>query len=652
MNKTPTLHSLSSEITTLNPSLAPFIKTITDFDLYEILLNKSSIIILFEKNQINKVLPIKDSIKNDKGRFICIGDNLGSEQRLMLLNRNIEFITPEKFSELSQYFFEVSSNSSSQKVLFVEDDKAQILLIEHILSDANITVESITKGEQVLDMLDSFQPDLILMDLNLDGITGDKLVKVIRKKPAFVNLPIVFLTADTSIESRMRVLNSGADDLLTKPIDPKLLVAALKNRMQRSSLLHVATQPKEMTVHNLEKESLDKLQVFFNENKRNPNASIVWLKVRNKHELRKKLGFQGFKKISRKMFETIPTKKMEVDFKYEITDGLFVFCSASMARKQAYDWVENTQKWLAKNYFSINEKDYFIDVSAIILTDISDKTEKEDLILKAENILIDGISDQDIAFLEEGIEEKRFYLVKTQIENAIKTRNFKWNYQSIVSTEDESQEIYQAMLRITTESGKELESDDYFEIAHKSGLLRLLDRFTLEHAIRKIRSSEQRGSVTKILLNQVMSGFVSKEMRTKKLDTINSLELPSESLIFQFNKDDVQEHISVLGEIGRELKHSNIKICLSNFDCSNLSWKIARKLNVSWIRLKPFNKDDVILDADNPDNLSKTINKAHVLGYKVVVAHVDNAGLAANLWKLNIDYLQGNFIQPPVEEIN
>ena len=651
MNNKTTLYSLSSDTTALNSNLSEHIKTMSDLGLYELLLNSENNIVLFEKSQTNKVLPIIDSIKNDKSRFICIGDNLGSEERLTLLNRNIEFITPEKFSELSHYFFEVSSGSSSQKVLFVEDDKAQILLIEHILTEADINVKSITKAEEVLDVLESFQPDLILMDLNLEGITGDKLVRIIRKKPSFANLPIVFLTADTSLESRMKVLNSGADDLLTKPINPKLLVAALKNRMQRSSIRQVATQPKDTIIHNLEEDSIDKLQVFFNGNKSNPKASIIWLKVKNKHEIRKKLGFQGFKKIGRKMFETIPTGKVKIDFKYEITDGLFVFCSASMGRKEAYDWVENIQKWLSKNYFSVNGKDYFVDVSAIILTDIPSKTEKEDLIRKAENILIDGISDQNIAFLEEGIEEKRFYLLKTQIENSIKTRNFKWHYQGIVSTADESQEIHQIMLRILTDSGKELGTEEYLEAAQKSGLLRLLDRFTLEHAVRKIRSGEQQNSAIKILLNQVMSGFDSKEMRNRKLETINSLHLPEQSLIFQFNKQDAQEYMSILGEVGRELNHAKIKVCLSNFDCSNLSWKIARKLNVSWIRLRPFKKGDALLDTDNPDNLSKTINKAHVLGYKVVVSRVDNAGLAANLWKLNIDYLQGNFIQPPVEDL-
>lgn len=651
MKNKNTLYSLTPRLVDLNPSLSTSIKSITTFDLPELLINDKVNTILFDKSQIQYILSTLTTSKSDKNRFICVDDNLASEERLVLLNRNIEFITLEKYAELSHYFFEVSSQQSNQKVLFVEDDKAQILLIEHILKDANITVKSITKGEEVMDMLESFNPDLILMDLNLEGITGDKLVKVIRKKPLYTNLPIVFLTADTSLESRMKVLNSGADDLLTKPINPKLLVAALKNRMQRSSIKQVATQPQGTVIHNLEEGDQDQLHKFFNDNKSNDEASIIWLKVKNKHEIRKKLGFSGFKKISQKMLNTIPINTVHIDYKYEITDGLFVFCSTSLGRKKAYEWIQNIQKWLSKNYFSVNEKDYFIDVSAIILSDIPQKTEKEDLIRKAENILIDGISDQDIAFLEEGVEEKRFYLIKTQIENSIKTRNFKWQYQGIVSTEDENQEIYQLMLRINTDSGKELEPSEYFETAKKSGLLRLLDRFTLEHAIRKIRNSEQTNSTTRILINQVMTGFKSQEVRSKKLETIRNLDLPKESLVFQFNKDDAQEYISILGEVGRVIKNANIKICLSNFDCSNVSWKIARKLNVSWIRLRPFKKGDELLDAKNPDNLTKTINKAHVLGYKVVVSRVDNAGLAANLWKLNIDYLQGNFIQPPIDTL-
>jgi DNA-binding response OmpR family regulator/EAL domain-containing protein (putative c-di-GMP-specific phosphodiesterase class I) len=551
-------------------------------------------------------------------------------------------------------FFETGIKENKQKkILIVEDDKTQILITEQILRHANLEVKSITKGEEVLEFLDSFKPDLILMDLYLDGITGDKLVQVIRKEYKNKSLPIVFLTADTSVESRMKVLNAGADDLLTKPIDPDLLVAAICNRMQRSMINKPQIDKRflENTTHEIGNIEQDILKSFFEKNINNPDASIIWLKVRNNKALLKKIGLFKYRLLCQNMFKNLPSAGIEFSVRIDYTASFIVLASNNLNRNNAIKWVEEIKKWLTKNYFSVDGKDYYVLLNTIILSDIPTKTNKEVLIQNAENIFIDNENDDEIILLEEGIEEKHFHSIQIQIENAIKTRNFYWLYQPIISTQDESQEIYQLMLRIKTSKGDELVSSDFLDIAKKTGLLRVLDRFTLEHAIRMIRAGEQKNITSRTLLNQILSDYQSKELRAKKLAVINQLKLPLGSIIFQFSINDAIEYISSLAEVGRDINQARIKICLSNFDCSSNAWKIARKLNVSWIRLSAFDKNDPILDSKNPENLSKVIRKAQILGYKVFVSTIESAGLAADLWKLNIDYLQGNFIQTPVENI-
>jgi CheY-like chemotaxis protein/EAL domain-containing protein (putative c-di-GMP-specific phosphodiesterase class I) len=653
MNKSFQLFALSTTIKNFNSTLSTDIKVIDIVKVEKILDGGKTAAILFEKKHLKQILSICKRRVECKSRLICVGKNLSSDDRLVLLNHNIEFLTPEKFIDIGPYFFEVGLIENQPKVLIVEDDEDQIVLTEHILYNANISVMSISKGEEVLDAIESFNPDLVLMDLFLEGITGDKLVQAIRKVPIHRFLPIVFLTSDNSIESRMRVLNAGADDLLTKPINSDLLVSAIKNRIQRNHLFQSSVKNSQAAsiVHNVVELEGQKLNKFLKENKNNPSASIIWLKVKNKHSLLKKLGYSGFKNLCKKMFENIPNYSQEFIIKLELAEGVFVFAADDMDRKTTRIWVERLYKWLSKNYFSIRKKDYYFDISAIILADIPKKNNQDQLLQKAEHILIDGMINQPITFLEEGIEERHFYLVKTQLEKAIKTRNFNWQYQTIVSTQDESQEIYQLMLRVITDTGKELNSSDYLDIANKTGLLRLLDRFTLEHAIRIIRAGEQKSVKTRTLLNQILSDYQSSKLRHKKFEVIKKLKLPLGSMIFQFSKDDAVDYMSILNEVGRELTQTRIKICLSNFDCSNVAWKIARKLNVSWIRLRPFGKDDAILDTDNPNNLSKVIRKAHILGYKVIVSQVDSAGFAAELWKMNIDYLQGNFIQAPIKDV-
>ncbi|MCF6288967.1 MAG: EAL domain-containing protein [Proteobacteria bacterium] len=651
MTNSLTLYSLVKSLKTLNSGLADNIILSDMEELPSLIDDKSDNVILFSPEYTPDILILASHDRTKANRYICISENLDAEDRLILLNHNIEFITPEKFSQINEYFFQLRSNLDKHKVLLVEDDESQIMITELILKNAGFAVKSISKGAEVLSTMSSFAPDLILMDLYLEGITGDKLVKVIRKVPKFRFIPIVFLTADTTEASRMQVLNAGADDLLTKPINTDLLVSAIKNRIERSVLSQTQINHTDTIIHAVDEQEQTKLINFINNSLENFSATIVWFKVNNQHTLQKKLGYLGYKNLCKNLFINLPTYDIIHEIKLELTDGVFAFAAVNLDRNKATEWVIDIQKWLTKNYFSIEDKDYYLDLTTIILADIPNKTDRNLLLRKAENLLIDEMTSQPITFLEEGIEEKRFYLIKTQIEDAIKTRNLKWHYQTIVATKDEAQEIYQLMLRVITPEGKELTSVDYLDIANKTGMLRVLDRFTLEHAIRLIRAGEQKQIHTKTLLNQNLFDYQSKDQMLKRLNTIKNLKLPKGSMIFQFERTDAEQYISLLGEIGIELKLAGISVCLSSFDCSAIAWKIARRLHVDWIRLNPQFSSPTGLDEERMEKLKSTISKAHTLGYKVIVSKVDSASLAANLWKLNIDYLQGNFIQAPVKKI-
>jgi len=655
------IYTLSKQLKSLNATIDNDIKIITFGELINQVDKSHALCVLFEERHILEVLKITNIREFKETRFICVGKNMSSEDRLILLNTNIEYITPSKFKEINNSFFYVDCDRKLLKVLFVDDDEDQALIIESVLNKANIVVKTITKGEEVLETLDNFEPDLILMDLYLDGITGDKLVMIIRKEPKYRLLPIVFLTSDTTIESRMRVLNAGADDLITKPINPELLVSVLKNRMLRNCIADINTPKKtqNILIENKRSEETRKshtvdvqqasLEQFFSENIENIDAAIAWLRVTNKHDLQSRMGFAGFNSLAEKMFTHLPEPETGFVIKSQLADGVFVVGCKDCGYDGIVKWAKNLQKWLSINYFSIQNKNFYFKINTIILSQIPEKSDKEFLLESAEKLLIDPIDQEVITSIGQGVEEKQFNNLKNQIENAIKTRNFQWSYQTIISTEDENQEIYQLLMKINTRSGKELISKDYLDTAIKTGLIKVLDRFTLEHAIRIIRDGEQKGVQSRVLLNQVLSDYTSVDIRNQKLDIVKKLSLPKESLIFQFTQQDVLEHKSALRDVGMSLTHAGIVSCLSNFDCSAIAWSTARKMNVKWIRIHLIDENDSILSSENPNNLAKIVRKAHVLGYKVMVSKVENATLAADLWKIKVDFLQGHFIQEPVQ---
>jgi DNA-binding response OmpR family regulator len=120
------------------------------------------------------------------------------------------------------------------RVLIVEDDRAQALFAEGVLNGAGIEALVASEPNDVLETMARFRPDLVLMDLHMPGLSGTELTMLIRKHEAFLHTPIVFLTGDPDPEKQFEVLESGADDFLSKPIRPRHLVAAVESRVKRA----------------------------------------------------------------------------------------------------------------------------------------------------------------------------------------------------------------------------------------------------------------------------------------------------------------------------------------------------------------------------------------------------------------------------------
>lgn len=95
-------------------------------------------------------------------------------------------------------------------------------------------------AEWVADMVQGlveFNPDLVLMDLYLPGYNGIDLAGMIRQQEAYVGIPIVFLSSETDLNKQLEAMNIGADDFLTKPIDPRHLVSLVSARIHRARIM-------------------------------------------------------------------------------------------------------------------------------------------------------------------------------------------------------------------------------------------------------------------------------------------------------------------------------------------------------------------------------------------------------------------------------
>ena len=114
---------------------------------------------------------------------------------------------------------------TGKRLLLVEDDRSLADLITFHFERAGYHVTRTGDGEEALILVEEVKPDLILLDWMIEGISGIEVCRRLRRRNATANLPILMLTARGEEDDRVRGLETGADDYITKPFSPKELVA-------------------------------------------------------------------------------------------------------------------------------------------------------------------------------------------------------------------------------------------------------------------------------------------------------------------------------------------------------------------------------------------------------------------------------------------
>src|SRR5688572_12603791 len=118
------------------------------------------------------------------------------------------------------------------RILIVDDDPHNKQLLDLILAAESFVVQTAASGEEALAMVAAEPPDLILLDVMMPGIDGYQVVAQIKADLLTKNIPVVMMTALHDREARMRGLDAGAEDFLTKPVDRAELCVRVRNLLR------------------------------------------------------------------------------------------------------------------------------------------------------------------------------------------------------------------------------------------------------------------------------------------------------------------------------------------------------------------------------------------------------------------------------------
>ena len=119
------------------------------------------------------------------------------------------------------------------KILLIDDEKDILEFLSYNLIKAGYKIDQAENGDEGLKKLKTFKPDLIIVDVMMPVLDGIEFCSIVRSNPQHENIMIVFLTARSEDYTQIVALETGADDFISKPIKPKLLITKINSLIKR-----------------------------------------------------------------------------------------------------------------------------------------------------------------------------------------------------------------------------------------------------------------------------------------------------------------------------------------------------------------------------------------------------------------------------------
>jgi len=248
--------------------------------------------------------------------FISVHDTLSYRLGAIRAGGVAYFTKPINSAELIDQIDVMTASQVQEpfRILIVEDSSISMAYYSSVLEQAEMQIKSLEDPMKLLDVLNSFSPDLILMDLYLPGCNGIELSKVVRQIDGFQNIPIVHLVNANDLNTQSEVMSLRGSDFLLKPISPTQLVAAITSRVSRMRSLHslmILDGPTGLLNHTAIKEEL--AREVIRSNRLNTPLSFATIDVDCFKKLNDNYGYAAGDRVVKSLARLLKQRLRETD---------------------------------------------------------------------------------------------------------------------------------------------------------------------------------------------------------------------------------------------------------------------------------------------------------------------------------------------------
>jgi len=242
--------------------------------------------------------------------------------------------------------------------------------------------------------------------------------------------------------------------------------------------------------------------------------------------------------------------------------------------------------------------------------------------------------------------------IAAELHHALDNDQFRLLFQPIISLRGSEEEYYEVYLRMITESGAEVEPEEFLESASKINLSIKIDRWVILESIKMLSQHRVKGNKTKLIINLGRQSLCDETLLPWLAVAFKAAKLTPDSITFQANEVDVTNHLNAAKSFADGLQKLKTQMSITNFGCSLNPFNALKHVAATMIKIDGSFTSDIQHKNESSAALIELIEKLHAENKVTIVPFVENASVLSTLWQAGAHYIQGHYLQEPTQGLN
>jgi len=556
-------------------------------------------------------------------------------------------------------------------IMMVDDEPIMLEIIQALLVDAGygnfIPVE---KSSQAIDLIRQTSPDLLLLDLDMPEINGYEILSKLRSNADFGHLPVIMITASTEPGDKLKALELGATDFLSKPVDASELVLRVRNTLSAKAYQDQLSYYDSLT-------GLPNLKLFIErlgwgiELSKRDRVPLMVLEIGlcNFRQVNEALGMYAGDEVLVTIAERLNSLVRSSDF-IGRTDETVV--AGELARVGGHEFsiiLSGANSIEAASFVSkrildavrqsmlIDEHEVFITASIGIAVCPIDGDDVESLIKHASSAKDfakkQGSDNYQFFSSEMNAQSKERLIMESNLRKALDNDEFELHYQPKVNSETDEIVGMECLLRWNQPELGSISPEVFIPAAEELGLIVPIGEWVLKEACQATSEWVKSGHENLIVsVNVSPKQFNEINLKKTIASAIQSSGLNPQNLVLEITESmlmgDVEHHITQL----QHIVDLGVSFSLDDFGTGYSSLSYLKKFPIEELKIDRSFLINVPEKSEDNYIVKAIIALAEGLGMKIVAEGVENAEQLKFLRQHNCNVIQGFYYSEPLSKTN